>query len=407
MQNLVEKTIVLNYNEIDYYDFPLNKLLLITINHKDIQFDFIAYFRDNPNLLCFGSGAQTPFRKTKDGKVVKPPFFDRWSWYKHFDENYLIYSDPTHYVDKNIQIGWYVGDRNTWYLEAISEIVKKIAINRNIANNNILFYGSSGGGFASIGLATLIKESHVLVNNTQFFVMNYHEWAINKLFKLLENYYPSYKRDEIYEKIKYRLNHIELFKKMKYVPDIHYYVNANSEADINNQCTPFLKEIINLDYFTDDFEIHFYHNDQGHYPLNNKESIEIIKNCAKDHLNNSNPKIKVGPFKFDIPIGFYHDSENSLSDGNTTIFLENFEGDDIQKYIDEYVQNKKAKYNREVDVILLNFKNKIWKATIRENPKYVHYWFEKDNHLFHIHTSSASKNLDGLITKMAESLSKK
>ena len=249
MKDLVDKTIALNFDEIDDFDFPLNRLLLISVDYNDIKFDFIAYFRDNPNLLCFGSGAQNPYKKTKDGTTIKPPFFDRWSWYEYFDENYLVISDPTHYADKNVQIGWYVGDKDTWYLEAISNIIRKIAINRNITNNNILFYGSSGGGFASIGLSTLIRSSKVLVNNAQFFVMNYYPWAVKKLFKMLYNYFQSDNHDEIYKKIKHRINHIELFKKMKYVPNIHYYVNANSEADINNQCIPFLKEITNVDYF--------------------------------------------------------------------------------------------------------------------------------------------------------------
>jgi hypothetical protein len=405
LKNLVDETIALNFDEIDNFDFPLNRLLLISVNYNDVQFDFIAYFRDNPNLLCFGSGAQNPYRKTKDGTTIKPPFFDRWSWYKYFDENYLVISDPTHYDDKNVQIGWYVGTNDTWYLEVISNIVRKIAVNRNVSNNNIMFYGTSGGGFASVGLSTLIRDSKVLVNNAQFFVMNYRSWAVNKLFSLLYQYYPSSNRDEIYKKIKHRLNHIELFKKMKYVPNIHYYVNANSEMDINNQCIPFLKEITNLDYFKGDYDIHLYHNNQGHLPLGKDESIELIRDFSKKHLYNPT-KMKVGSFKVDIPTEFYAKSENKISDGNTTIILRDVEGDDIQNHIDEYVHTKRTKFGREVNVTCLNLLENIWKATLVDKAKYVHYWFEKDGQIFHFYTNSARGNIDDTIIKMIESISR-
>lgn len=286
LKNLVDETIALNFDEIEDFDFPLNKLLLLSIDYKDTQFDFIAYFRDNPNLLCFSSGAQATYKRTKDGKRIKPPFFDRWSWYDYFDENYLVISDPIHYADAGIQIGWYVGTKDNWYLETISNIVRKIAVNRNVSNNNIMFYGSSGGGFASVGLATLIRDSKVLVNNAQFFVMTHHEWAVNKLFNLLSQSFQSSDRDMIYNEIKHRLSQIELFKKMEYVPNIYYYVNANSEIDISNQLTPFLNEIINLDCFTDNMNIYIYHNNQGHLPLRKEESIELIRKFSKDHLYN-------------------------------------------------------------------------------------------------------------------------
>ena len=406
LKNLVDETISLTFDEIDDFDFPLNRLLLLSVDYNNTQFDFIAYFRDNPNLLCFGSGAQNPHKKTKDGTKIKPPFFDRWSWYEYFDENFLVISDPTHYVNKNVQIGWYVGTNDTWYLEAISDIVRKIALKRRVSNNNILFYGSSGGGFASVGLATLIRGSKVLVNNAQFFVMNYHEWAVKKLFDLLEEYFPSGNRDKTYKKIKHRLNHIELFKKMKYVPEIHYYVNANSQLDINNQCVPFIKEITEVEYFTDNLDIHLYHNDQGHYPLGKDESIDLIQNFTKKHLYNPNPKMNIGSFKLDLPIGFYQKSENRISNGSTEIILKDIEGDDVQTHIDEYVTTKKEKFKREVDVVCLNYLENLWKATLKNNDKYVHYWFEKEGQLFHFYTNTACDDIDDIITNIIESVAR-
>ena len=192
MKDLVDEIISLDINEIEFYRFPLNKLLGIEIIHSGIKFEFIVHFTDNPNLLCFGSGASPRNQTTSKGIPIHPPYFKRWSWYKYFDENFIAYADPMFYLDERIQLGWYVGDKNNWYLEIISIIIKKFAVNRNIYHNNILFYGSSGGGFSSIQLGALIEDSKVLVNNSQFNIMKWRPGPVRKLFEVLKKIIPRF-----------------------------------------------------------------------------------------------------------------------------------------------------------------------------------------------------------------------
>ena len=73
-----------------------------------------------------------------------------------------------------------IGVKNQWYLETLSKIIRKLAKNQNVIEDNILFFGSSGGGFISLCLATLIKNSKVLVNNLQFLLLNYYRSLLNK-----------------------------------------------------------------------------------------------------------------------------------------------------------------------------------------------------------------------------------
>ena len=290
MKDLVKKVISLNMDEIDSYDFPLDELFGLEVINKGVKFCFIINFSSkNKNLICCGSGAQDRTAKTSSGKLRKPPFLDRWSWYSYFDESYIAYADPIFFNDESITLGWYVGDNDQWYLETISVIIEKLSKNQNIFHDNILFFSSSGGGFASVCLGTLIKGSKVFVNNAQFFVMNFRERHVNNLFNILYKEFPGLSKSEIIEKINYRLDVIELFKKYKYVPPIHYYVNFESDEDIFNQCIPIIDKITKLEYFVNNLTIFFYNEkkDKPHSPLPTAVTVDIVKSFSQCYLYNN------------------------------------------------------------------------------------------------------------------------
>ena len=289
MGNLVSNVVRLEFDEVESYVFPLDEAFGLEVMYEGIKFCFIIKFSStNKNLICCGPGAHARDSKTSKGVLKKPPFFDRWSWFKFFDESFIAYADPIFFYDDEITLGWFVGDKNQWYLETLSLIIEKLASNQGILNSNILFYGSSGGGFVSIGLGTLIKESKVLVNNTQFTIMNYKKYHINNLFRVLKNEFAGLSQSEILESLNYRLDTIELFKKENYVPIIDYYINVASIEDLNKHCMNFLRDISELDCFNNDFTVHFYkeEKDKPHGPLPTNVTIDIINSFSKEKLYN-------------------------------------------------------------------------------------------------------------------------
>lgn len=291
MEKLVKKVIKLDLEDIKTYEFPLDELFGLEIIHEGIKFCLIINFSsNNKNLICCGPGAFARNSRTSQGVLIEPPFFNRWSWFKYFDESFITYADPVFFYDDEITIGWFVGDKNQWYLNTVAEIIEKLASNQKIFNENILFYGSSGGGFVSIGLGTLIKDSKVLVNNSQFTILNYYNTHINNLFRVLQKDFPDLSQEEIADIVDYRINTIDLFKKENYIPPITYYVNTASAPDLERHCIPFINDIKELDIFKDQLEIHFYKEvkDKPHGPLPNEVSIELIKTFAKDNLYNGN-----------------------------------------------------------------------------------------------------------------------
>ncbi len=58
----------------------------------------------------------------------------------------------------------------------------------SIQNENTLFMGSSGGGFTSFMLATLLKGSKVFVNNPQTNITKYFKSPVKQLYNTI---YPT------------------------------------------------------------------------------------------------------------------------------------------------------------------------------------------------------------------------
>ena len=245
-----------------------------------IPYSFMIRFAsDNDNLICFSPAAVNRTKIDSNGELVNPPFFQRWSWHSEFDESVIALADPSFFYDNDIRVAWFVGEKSRWYLEESSLILKKLLENRQIKNENVLFYGSSAGGYVSIGLGTLIKNSKILVNNAQFILMNYNENHVERLFKVLRKSFTNMSDEEIIDTINYRLNVLELFKRESYIPKIEYYINSESKSDIYNQCIPFLDGLSDLDFSDKDINIHFYKYiyDLPHNPLPEDKIIPIIK----------------------------------------------------------------------------------------------------------------------------------
>ena len=289
INSILDYRIELDFNEIDGFDFPIDIPFELHINYNKIVYSFIIKFSSkNKNLICFGPGAHARDATNSKGKLLRPPYYDRWSWYKYFDESFIAYSDPIFLYDEKITLGWFVGDENQWYLETLSKIIKKLSHCQNILHENILFFGSSGGGFSSVGLGTLIKGSKVLINNSQFFIMNYRKYHVENLMGILKQRFNESSVEKIVKLLNYRLDVVELFKREKYIPKITYYLNLESDHDVNCQYVPLVNELSKLDLYNDELNVKFYREvkDVPHNPLATQKTINIIKLFCKQNLFN-------------------------------------------------------------------------------------------------------------------------
>ena len=290
MHKLVDNIISLKIDEIENYDFPLDYPFGLEVIYKETLFYLIIRFSsNNKNFICLGSGAFDRDKYDSNGELIRPPFFARWSWHKYFDESVISYADPMIFKDEEIKLGWFIGDSDHWYVETLSTIIQKLAKNQEVINDNILFFGSSGGGFVSTCLGTLIKNSEVLINNSQLFVLNYYKTLTEKALDLISPTFEN--KEEMIEQIEYRLDVIKLFEKENYAPNITYYINVNSKQDLRNQNLPFLQKYYNQENISR-LKVIYYKDDENpkpHNPLPNKMTQEIIKLFAKNYLYNDEP----------------------------------------------------------------------------------------------------------------------
>ncbi|WP_062320337.1 hypothetical protein [Halolactibacillus sp. JCM 19043] len=254
----------INYNQLEdliLHDSPF----FLSVDVNKIPFEFLI----NPNpvnkrAIIFGSGAYNP-------QKLSPPIFNRYSWKDEFNCTTIYYNDPTLYLEK-VNLGWGYGTENHHYLKTISEILKILLNKLEITQSETLFYGSSGGGFTSIGLSTMIKKSKALVNNPQIFIDNYYETIRGNL---KEAVYKSRnaKLDQ------HRSNLIYLFKLENNIPEIFYAQNITCNHDVNKHLLPFIKELTQIDstLFKQKIRIHLYSNkEEGHTPMSKEETLKII-----------------------------------------------------------------------------------------------------------------------------------
>jgi hypothetical protein len=166
------------------------------------------------------------------------PVYHRHSW--DFFESTINFNDPSRYLGTGVNGGWGVGEIDNYYLETIKEILEIIIDYFKFEKNNILFYGSSQGGFLSVMLATKIRGTSAIAEIPQIDVRTWQSWSgIQKII------FPNYTEEDINERLKERLYLIEMFKKENYVPDMLLIFDC-WDFDIKTQYLPFIKDLTQI-----------------------------------------------------------------------------------------------------------------------------------------------------------------
>lgn len=271
MTNLLDKIpkVNTNFSDLDAIELELNSPFLLTISWENVDFDlFIRLKSDSNRLMVFGNGAY-------DSEKTSLPVFQRHTWVNDIKDSVIIYNDPTLYLGK-MNLGWGQGTTDRFYIKEMSIIMSKIISKLGIDNSNVLFYGSSAGGFWSLYLAGLIKGSNALVNNPQTAVNKYYPSHVKKMYGFS---YPNKKPSVIEEEYKERLDIGEFYKSINYIPNILYLQNLACAHDVKNHLNPFLNGLSELREKIDITRIRFdfyYNEKQGHNPLDKSDTLKYL-----------------------------------------------------------------------------------------------------------------------------------
>lgn len=181
-------------------------------------------------LLVFGQGYQ-------DRKQVQLPRFQRMDWAFKLNYNVLIINDPTLYLSDDCGIGWCLGTKDHYVLPRLKAIVETVRDFLGIKNKNLLFYGSSAGGFSSLMLASHFEDSSALVNNPQTNVLEHKMGGVRNLLDLG---FGGVSLAEAHVRYGARMSFIERLRQGSYIPRIYYLQNLLDEHHYQDQLMPLL-----------------------------------------------------------------------------------------------------------------------------------------------------------------------
>lgn len=265
----------LNYEDINTKALWKHNNQVVKIIKKDLDFYIKLNLKENNDkLVVFSNGAYDPAKSN-------PPVFMRSKWHEDFNANCLYIDDRTIH-NTQLRLGWGVGTKERHYLRDYSEIAKTITDQLNIENNKVVYCGSSAGGFMSMYLATLHKESTAVVNNPQCYVDRYDKTNVEKLYK---NIFPDYSRDYIKKQFAVRISITSLFRIQKYVPKIYYIQNRLCKTDMNRHYTPFCSFLDKYNINSTNIKFILYNNKKmGHNPISRESTVDFVNQVLEDRI---------------------------------------------------------------------------------------------------------------------------
>ncbi|WP_026672400.1 hypothetical protein [Alkalihalobacterium bogoriense] len=254
-----------DYNELNHLDEGL-----YTFSDESFEYDFIYKSSEENRLFVLLSGYA-------DRGKLEPPVFQRWSWSHLFPGHCLYIADPTIKPHSDMGIAWYCGTQEAEVIPTILGLVKKVADNIGVSYENVIFYGSSGGGFASLKLTALLPESSAVVINPQIDVTKYDNGSV---LKLLKRCFGGVTRDEALEQFKERFSLIPYSDRLK-ERRIFYIQNTLDKHHYEVHLPLFTSEL-NLnemnDFKNNDIEVFFFAHPDGHSMQEPVEVFDLIMN---------------------------------------------------------------------------------------------------------------------------------
>ena len=179
-----------------------------------------------------------------DRARVQQPYFQRMKWLQEIDGAAFILTDPTLDLSNNVQIGWFVGNRESYFVEEIGRFIWSVLDNLKISLECTLFFGSSAGGHASIAFATHLKGSIALAVNPQTDALRLHN--AGELAAFLRAAYGSSDLPSAETNWGSRLKLTELMKNVGHVPPMYIWQNFYDTYHYHNHLLPFLEELKTL-----------------------------------------------------------------------------------------------------------------------------------------------------------------
>lgn len=210
MMHLNEMSCVHSLESLSSVDAPT----LCSFDEACWRFDYYFSPRQSSTLLVFFPGALTANKRYV-------PAFHRWSWAFQLPAyDVLGLSDPTLYLDEHLLGGWLQGKSVDWVLTRSLSHLQAFQSLRKY--ENIVFCGSSLGGFVALQAATLSVDNFmgarvmVYAENPQISLMKY--WITRHMNLLASVCYGVRSLNDVSSQFHSRLDIVSLITSQNHIP---------------------------------------------------------------------------------------------------------------------------------------------------------------------------------------------
>ncbi|EOR03423.1 DUF6270 domain-containing protein [Acinetobacter sp. ANC 3926] len=216
-------------SQVDEKDFSKDE---VSFKGDEDGYGFSAYLfqkKESKKLYVVFNGALNKDRQ--DAKV-----YHRWSWNSLFDGSVLYISDPTLFKYPETNLAWYIGDKNVQFQQILKDFILKVSKRMSLSPEQIILYGSSGGGFAALKLASIIGNGILAVAiNPQVNVFNY-------IKNQVDDYLNICWEENDFNKLKNRTEFDVLSTICKSNCRVLFIQNSKDEFHFKNHFIPFLEK---------------------------------------------------------------------------------------------------------------------------------------------------------------------
>jgi hypothetical protein len=210
-----------------------------------------------------------------DRKQFPVPYFQRAKWFSSLEGVGLSLSDPSLALDEDIQVGWFLGNDKTDYLYETAKYIGELLEFMGIPKEQINFFGSSAGGFSSLGFATYLRGSRALVVNPQTDLFRFHN--IPELGKIIRSGFYSRNTTQINTEYPWRFSIYALFKKENYTPPCLIMINTADDWHVSEHVAPLLANLSGHALSNELTVKFFYDMDMGHNPPGPQIMLPIME----------------------------------------------------------------------------------------------------------------------------------
>lgn len=143
--------------------------------HRGLPIDLSLSINHGKPLTVVFHGAASP--------DVRLPFLSGLGITGSLDASRLSISDPSLYLDPNLNLAWFSGSHvQPDLIITLVRLIKKVA--DAAGASRIVFFGGSGGGYVSLRLLEHFRHATAVVMNPQTDIEKYHEMHVQKYVDL-------------------------------------------------------------------------------------------------------------------------------------------------------------------------------------------------------------------------------